>query len=102
MSGISPALAATALRESKTSAPTPAEEALFLPLVEWCKMHLQDPKAIGEPLHSLSVSFIRWKDFNRWDSLMRECNVQKKPRLLPFGVFLEACKEFGFPRMKSL
>lgn len=102
MSAISPALASTTLRESKTSAPTPEEEVLFNQLVEWCKTHLQDLKAVSEPLHALSVSFIRWKDFNRWDGLMRMCNVQKHTWLLPFDIFLKAREAFGFPQMKSL
>lgn len=102
MSKISPALASAALRESKTDIPTSEEEVLFLTLRKWCMEHLQDPEAIREPLHALSVSSIRWRDFNRWDSSMREFNVQKNLKLLPFGVFVKACKEFGFLLMKPL
>lgn len=102
MSGISSALASAALLESRSSTPTSEEEVLFLTVKDWCKEHLQDPKAIAEPLYALSVSSIRWKDFNRWDSSMRLCNVQKNTKLLPLGAFLEACKEFGFSQMRSL
>jgi len=102
MSKISQAQASVALRESSTVAPTSEEEVLFRTLKEWCVEHLQDPKDIREPLHALSVSAIRWRDFNRWDSSMRAFNVHKNLRLLPFEVFAKACKEFGFLLMKPL
>ena len=102
MSGISPTLASTALRESRTVTPTSEEEVLFFALKEWCIEHLQDPKAISEPLHALSVSSIRWRDFGRWDSSMRAFNVQKNLKLLPFKDFVNACEEFGFLLMKPL
>jgi hypothetical protein len=102
MSEISPALASAALRESTTDTPTSEEAALFLTLIKWCMEHLQDPKAISEPLHALSVSSIRWRDFNRWDSSMHTLNVHKNLRLLPFEVFVKACEQFGFPLMKPL
>jgi len=102
MSEVSPALASAALRESRTVTPTSEEGVLFLTLTKWCMEHLQDSRAIREPLHALSVSSIRWRDFNRWDSSMREFNVQKNLKLLPFTVFVRACEEFGFLLMKPL
>jgi len=102
MSEISPAQASIALRESSTSVPTSEEKVLFDRLEKWCGKHLQDPEAIGEALHALSVSSIRWKDFKRWDNSMRVSSVQKNTRLLPFRIFVKACEEFGFPLMKPL
>jgi hypothetical protein len=102
MSGISPVLASNTLRESKTLAPTHEEEVLLFPLVEWCKLHIQDPKAISEPLHTLSMSFIRWNNFNQWDSFMRACNVHKSTGCFSFSIFLKACEGFGFSRLKPL
>ncbi len=102
MSEIPPALAPAALRESRTVTPTSEEEDLFLKLTRWCMEHLQDPKAISEPLHALSVSSIRWRDFNRWDSLMRKFNVHKNLKLLPSRALVKACETFGFPLMKPL
>ena len=101
-SGISPALASAALRVSRTVTPTSDEEVLFFSLKKWCMEHLQDPKAISGPLHALSVSSIRWRDFGRWDSSMRAFNVQKNLKLLPLKDFVEACEEFGFLLMKPL
>jgi hypothetical protein len=102
MSEIPPTLASAALRASGTTTPTNEEMAHFSTLKQWCREHLQDPNAIGEPLHALAVSSIRWKDFNRWDSLMRMSNVQTNIGLLPSRIFLEACKAFGFALMKPL
>lgn len=102
MSEISPALASAALRESSTVTPTSEEEVRFCTLKKWCVEHLQDPRTINEPVQALSAASIRWRDFNRWDSSMRALDVQKNLRLLPFKVFVKACKVFGFLLMKPL
>jgi hypothetical protein len=95
MSGISPARASAALRESKASTPTGEEEVLFLTLTKWCTEHLQNPKAIVEPLHALSVSSIRWRDFNRWDSSMRYSMYKKTLDFSPLEFSSEPARSSG-------
>lgn len=102
VSGTFPALATAALRYSRTITPTSEEEVHFVTLKKWCMEHLQDLKAMSEPLQVLSMSSIRWKDFGRWDSSMRAFNVQKTLKLLPVSDYVKACEEFGFPLMKPL